>query len=155
MWSPNRNKRPTGQVIDTIILHSTGSNSDSGAYTWMMNPTAKVSAHYLVETDGDVIKLVPTVDRAWHAGSCLKGLGDVNSRSIGIEVTGTAGINMAQRTALTNLLRTLKGAIPTIRYLAGHGAVNTRKTDPYWSVAQFRETTGLGRLPNQRQEPYG
>lgn len=155
MWSPNRNKRPAGQLVDTIILHSTGSDSDAGAYAWMMNPASKVSAHYLIEKDGDIIKLVPTVDRAWHAGSCLKGLGDMNSRSIGIEVTGIGEITQAQRQSLVKLIQDLRQAIPTIRYLAGHGAVNQRKTDPYWSVAPVRALTGLQPLLGQRPEPHG
>src|SRR3546814_17201741 len=50
-------------------------------------PAAKVSAHYVVDEDGTVYRLVAEERRAWHAGvSAWRGARDVNSRSIGIEL---------------------------------------------------------------------
>ena len=56
---------------------------------WISSPIrrSEVSAHYLVDEDGTVYRLVPEEQRAWHAGlSYWRGERDVNSRSIGIEI---------------------------------------------------------------------
>src|SRR5262245_29428807 len=50
-------------------------------------PLPRVSAHYVVAENGDIYSLVPEEHRAWHAGaSSWEGEGDVNARSIGIEI---------------------------------------------------------------------
>lgn len=47
----------------------------------------RVSAHYLVAEDGTIYRLVDESRRAWHAGvSRWRGITDVNSASIGIEI---------------------------------------------------------------------
>src|SRR5262245_36831433 len=50
-------------------------------------PLSRVSAHYVVDEAGKIYNLVPEEHRAWHAGaSSWEGEGDVNARSIGIEI---------------------------------------------------------------------
>jgi len=57
------------------------------AISWLANPESKVSAHYVVTEDGQVIAMVDEASRAWHAGrSHWRGITDVNSASIGIEI---------------------------------------------------------------------
>ncbi len=47
----------------------------------------RVSAHYVVDEAGQIYSLVPEEHRAWHAGvASWGGDGDVNARSIGIEI---------------------------------------------------------------------
>lgn len=83
--SPNFNKRNAANLL-VIILHATA-GSDAGAESWMMNKEAKVSAHLHIRRDGTAVRLVHDKDRAWHAGvSNYKGITDVNSCSIGIEI---------------------------------------------------------------------
>jgi N-acetylmuramoyl-L-alanine amidase len=70
-----------------IVLHYTGMQDGPSALARLRDPEAKVSAHYLVEEDGTVCRLVDEDKRAWHAGrSHWRGITDVNAASIGIEV---------------------------------------------------------------------
>jgi N-acetylmuramoyl-L-alanine amidase len=53
----------------------------------MCDPAASVSAHYCITEQGEVIRLVAEDRRAWHAGASFwRGIPDVNSASIGIEL---------------------------------------------------------------------
>src|SRR5579862_5425049 len=70
-----------------IVLHYTGMQTGEAALERLRDPAAKVSAHYLIEEDGRIFRLVPEERRAWHAGlSFWKGERDINAVSIGIEI---------------------------------------------------------------------
>ncbi len=85
--SPNFNDRKDGHPIDMLVLHYTGMKSAEEALDRLCDPTAKVSAHYLIDERGGVTKIVAEKNRAWHAGvSSWRGKTDINSRSIGIEL---------------------------------------------------------------------
>ncbi|MEM1381668.1 MAG: N-acetylmuramoyl-L-alanine amidase [Pseudomonadota bacterium] len=84
--SPNFDSRDDAS-ISLIVLHYTGMKSGGDALARLTDPTAKVSAHYLVEEDGHVFGLVDEQHRAWHAGvGAWLGVTDVNRISIGIEI---------------------------------------------------------------------
>jgi N-acetylmuramoyl-L-alanine amidase len=83
--SPNHDAR--NQQPEIVLLHYTGMTSTADAIDRLCDPAAKVSSHYVVEEDGNVLQLVSEAHRAWHAGlSSWEGVSDVNSRSIGIEI---------------------------------------------------------------------
>jgi N-acetylmuramoyl-L-alanine amidase len=83
--SPNFNDRK--KPVSLIVLHYTGMESGQAALDRMRDPEAKVSAHYMVEEDGRIFRLVDEEKRAWHAGvSEWAGETDINSISIGIEI---------------------------------------------------------------------
>ena len=83
--SPNFDERTL--PISMIVLHYTGMQDGPSALARLRDPEAKVSAHYLVEEDGTVCRLVDEDKRAWHAGrSHWRGITDVNAASIGIEI---------------------------------------------------------------------
>lgn len=83
--SPNFDARTSPPEM--VVLHYTGMESGQAALERLRDPQAKVSAHYLVEEDGRVFRLVAEARRAWHAGvSHWRGQGDVNAASIGIEI---------------------------------------------------------------------
>jgi N-acetylmuramoyl-L-alanine amidase len=83
--SPNFDERAL--PVSIIVLHYTGMPDCQGALDRMTSPEAKVSAHYCVDEDGTVYKLVDETKRAWHAGrSYWRGVTDINSASVGIEV---------------------------------------------------------------------
>lgn len=85
--SPNHDARPAGEPVDTIVLHYTGMRDARAALERLRDPEAHVSAHYVVEEDGTVWRLVPEDRRAWHAGvSHWRGRTGLNGRSIGIEI---------------------------------------------------------------------
>jgi N-acetylmuramoyl-L-alanine amidase len=83
--SPNHDERML--AADILLLHYTGMTSTAAAIERLCDPAAKVSSHYVVNEDGNVLQLVPEARRAWHAGlSSWNGVSDINSRSIGIEI---------------------------------------------------------------------
>ncbi|HYG88862.1 MAG TPA: N-acetylmuramoyl-L-alanine amidase [Azospirillum sp.] len=85
--SPNHGPRPEGAGPELLILHYTGMPTAAHALGRLCDPDAQVSAHYTVDEDGTIYAHVPEDRRAWHAGvSSWRGLRDINSRSIGIEI---------------------------------------------------------------------
>ncbi|MEO5611927.1 MAG: N-acetylmuramoyl-L-alanine amidase, partial [Sphingomicrobium sp.] len=83
--SPNFDDRAS--PVSMIVLHYTGMPDAEGALDRLTSPESKVSAHYLVDENGSIYRLVDEADRAWHAGkSRWRGVADVNSASVGIEI---------------------------------------------------------------------
>lgn len=127
--SPNHSARVLyrGQRVDTVLLHHTGgppgAKGDASNRAWLCSLQSGVSAHYLVETTGRILRLVPERLKAWHAGIAhlpwekgpwlVKGKPnldgyDFNHRSIGIEIVnpgdGRTPFTEAQYTALAWLV---------------------------------------------------
>lgn len=74
--------------VELIVYHYTAGGAE-GALRWLRTPESQASAHFLVRRDGFVWQLAPLTDRTWHAGgqtSKWRGKGQVNNRSIGIEL---------------------------------------------------------------------
>jgi len=62
----------------------------AAALARLCDPTAEVSAHYVISPSGTLWQLVRDADRAWHAGAgAWCGVSDINSHSIGIELVNT------------------------------------------------------------------
>jgi N-acetylmuramoyl-L-alanine amidase len=73
--------------VDLLVLHYTGMRTGAEALARLCDPAATVSAHYLVEEDGAVFRLVPEERRARHAGvSHWRGREGLNATSIGVEI---------------------------------------------------------------------
>ena len=90
-----------------MVIHYTAMQSAVAALERLCDPGPEVSAHYLIAADGTLYQLVDEAERAWHAGAgewC--GRGDVNSRSIGIEIDndGCAPFTAAAMETLETLL---------------------------------------------------
>ena len=140
--SPNYNARvvPEGQrPIRQIILHYTGMEDGQAAEDWLCNPESGVSSHYIVHEDGRIVQMVEEMDRAWHAGnSRWRGEGDLNSSSIGIEITnpghewGYRPFPDVQMRQLIRLVATLSVRHRIDRAdVIGHADIApTRKQDP-------------------------
>ncbi len=91
--SPNFGPRRGGVRPDLVVIHYTGMSSAEAALARLCDPLAEVSAHWLIAEDGRVWELVDEAMRAWHAGvGTWRGAGDVNSRSIGIELANAGPI---------------------------------------------------------------
>ncbi len=85
--SPNRAVRPAGAAVDTLIVHYTGMVTGEAAVARLCDPAAAVSAHYVVEETGRILRLVDEGEVAWHAGvSAWRGRTGLNATSIGIEI---------------------------------------------------------------------
>ncbi len=83
--SPNFDVR--SHPVSMLVLHYTGMQSAADALDRLTDAQAKVSAHWVVAEDGQIISLVDESSRAWHAGKAWwRGITDVNSASIGIEI---------------------------------------------------------------------
>jgi N-acetylmuramoyl-L-alanine amidase len=83
--SPNFGERLL--PVSMIVLHYTGMQDAASALARLCDPAAGVSAHYCVEEEGTIHRLVAENKRAWHAGkSRWRGITDVNSASVGIEI---------------------------------------------------------------------
>jgi len=137
--SPNFEPRPEGAVIDMLVMHYTGMTSGAAALERLIDPAAKVSAHYMIDEDGTIYSLVSEEMRAWHAGlSFWRGKTDVNSRSIGIELVnpghefGYRPFAEAQIGALITLCHgiLMRHAIASARVLGHSDVAPMRKTDP-------------------------
>lgn len=135
--SPNFDERTL--PISMLVLHYTGMPDAASAIEWMTNPESKVSAHYCVTEDGQVIKLVDESKRAWHAGvSYWRGITDVNSASIGIEIVnpghewGYRPFPEEQISALIPLVHDIVGRHRITRgNIVGHSDIApARKQDP-------------------------
>lgn len=86
--SPNQDSRPDGMKIDTLVIHHTAGLGDAEEVAkFFQNPKRRVSSHYVIGRDGQIIRCVPDAARAWHAGvSEWRGRTQVNDFSIGIEL---------------------------------------------------------------------
>ncbi len=120
---------------DIIVLHYTAMASCAEARARLCDPAAEVSAHWLVDERGAAEALVPEPMRAWHAGAgAWGGVGDVNSRSIGIELANDGRTPFAEP-QMAGLERLLAGImarwdIAPERVIGHSDMAPERKADP-------------------------
>lgn len=158
--SPNFDERD--QPVSIAVLHYTGMKSGEAALERLRDPEAKVSCHYLILEDGQVVRMVPEDKRAWHAGrSWWRGIRNVNGSSIGIEIVNPGheyGYRPFTREQMESLVPLLAGIVQRHQIpranVVGHSDVSpARKQDPGelfdWSIlarhrlAVSRPTKGL------------
>ncbi len=137
--SPNHEHRGARPRVDMLVLHYTGMQSAAMALDRLCDPAARVSAHYLVDEDGAIWRLVHEMRRAFHAGlSCWQNERDLNFVSIGIEIVnpghewGYRPFPNAQMTAVEWLCRDVlsRHPIPLDRIVGHSDIAPERKTDP-------------------------
>lgn len=133
--SPNFGPRRDGLRPELVVLHYTEMAGPEAALERLCDPLAEVSAHYLIGADGRVWQLVDEAMRAWHAGAgSWQGRGDVNSRSIGIELDndGASPFAAPQMRALEHLLASImtRWNIPREGVIAHSDMAPERKVDP-------------------------
>jgi N-acetylmuramoyl-L-alanine amidase len=163
--SPNHDARPEPARIDMLVLHYTGMKTAAAALERLCDPDARVSAHYFIEENGRIWRLVPENRRAFHAGvSCWEGESDLNAVSLGIEIVnpghewGYRRFPEAQMSSVERLCRDLIGrySIPPHR-VAGHSDIApTRKSDPgeLFDWARLARA-GIGIWPPAKPVPRG
>lgn len=139
IWTPSPNFGERTLPISMLVLHYTGMQSGAAAIDWLANPQSGVSAHYVVAEDGQIVHMVREEYRAHHAGqSYWRGISDVNSASIGIEIINPGhewgyvpfpAEQMESVVRLTSELVTLYNIEP--RNIVGHSDIApARKIDP-------------------------
>ena len=125
--------------IKFIIIHYTGMNSESDAIKKLCDSNSKVSSHYFIKNNGDVLNLVPDLYNAWHAGkSSWKKFKSLNRYSIGIEINNPGHefkykkYSSKQISSLMKLLKDLKEKYKIKKQnILGHSDISpNRKKDP-------------------------
>ena len=148
--SPNCDARSDESVVDLLIIHNISLPPGQFGGPWIEDLFAnrldfdadpyfrqlqslRVSAHFLIRRDGNLLQFVPTVLRAWHAGaSSFCGRERCNDFSIGIELEGTdfMPFDPPQYDCLAALTAALQARHP-LAHVVGHEHVAPdRKTDP-------------------------
>ena len=148
--SPNCDERPAGETITLLVIHSISlppgefggpaivdllaNRLDPGAHpSFAALKNLRVSAHFLIRRNGDLLQFVACSRRAWHAGaSSWRGRERCNDFSIGVELEGDDHLPYvdAQYAVLARLTRALRRRYP-IAGIAGHDQIAPgRKTDP-------------------------
>tara|TARA_B100000989_G_scaffold175393_1_gene131542 strand:+ start:651 stop:1373 length:723 start_codon:yes stop_codon:yes gene_type:complete len=99
IYSINFDKIPrSSKKITYLIFHYTGMASEKKAIQRLTNKTSKVSCHYFIKRNGEIINMVPNKFVAWHAGvSCWKNHKNLNDKSIGIEIQNSGHSNKYER----------------------------------------------------------
>jgi N-acetylmuramoyl-L-alanine amidase len=135
--SPNFDDRPG--AIDMLVLHYTGMKTAAAAIERLCDPAAKVSSHYVVEEDGNVVQLVEEQKRAWHAGiSYWRGRRGLNDVSVGIEIVnpghewGYRAFPLKQMAAVRDLCQAIifRHGISATNVVGHSDIAPNRKQDP-------------------------
>jgi len=148
--SPNFGPRPDGAAVTLLVVHSIslppgvfGGNAIEHLFTnrlaWDAHPYyatirgLRVSAHFVIRRDGELVQFVSCERRAWHAGASVwRGRENCNDYSVGVELEGLEGevFEAAQYRQLARLGAALARRYP-IADVAGHEHVAPgRKADP-------------------------
>ncbi len=133
--SPNFGERRGGLRPELVVLHYTAMPNAPAALDRLCAPEHEVSAHYLITRHGTLYQLVDEAARAWHAGvGSWQGRGDVNSRSIGIELdnSGFYPFPEPQISRLELLLSDIltRHSLPPEAVIGHSDLAPTRKADP-------------------------
>ena len=139
-YSPNFNpKKRISKQIKFIIFHYTGMKSESDALNRLTDLQSEVGCHYLIKNNGEIIKMVPDLYIAWHAGkSSWKNYRSLNQKSIGIEITNPGheyGYKRFTQKQISSLLKLSRFLIKRYRInpknILGHSDIAVeRKKDP-------------------------
>jgi AmpD protein len=166
--SPNFDERPQEMQVSLVVVHAIslppakyGSDDIIHLFTNTLDPAAhpyfsgifmqRVSAHFLIRRDGELIQFVSCRHRAWHAGvSTFHGRERCNDFSMGIELEGSddQAFAEAQYVQLQYLAELLCARYP-IEAVAGHCDISPgRKTDPgpFFDWQRLFEFSGLQRM---------
>ena len=162
--SPNCDERPAGSAIELLVIHNISlppgefggpgivelftNRLDPGAHPYYREIAGRrVSAHFLIRRDGELLQFVPCGQRAWHAGeSTWRGRSRCNDFSLGIELEGTDDVPFedAQYERLAGLARVLATDYPGIHSVGHSDIAPGRKTDPgpCFDWARYRSMIG-------------
>lgn len=151
--SPNCDSRADESDISLIVIHGIslppgkfGGDYIDQLFCNQLNPDEhpyfkdiselKVSSHFLIRRDGEIVQYVPLQKRAWHAGvSCFEKRESCNDFSIGIEMEGEdeTPYTDIQYQVLSELIQSLIATYPDLneKTIAGHSDIAPgRKSDP-------------------------
>jgi len=139
-YSPNFSlPKRVGSTLRFIIIHYTGMKKESEAIERLTNAKSKVSSHYFIKSNGEIINLIPDLYTAWHAGkSKWQKFNYLNKNSIGIEINNPGhdhGYSNFKKKQINSLIKLTKYLIQKYKIkkfnILGHSDVAPdRKKDP-------------------------
>lgn len=162
--SPNQDARPKAEAASLLVIHNISlppaQFGGPGIVQLFTNQLPvhehpyyagiahlRVSAHFLIRRDGQLLQFVPVRRRAWHAGvSQWEGRARCNDFSVGVELEGTDDMpyTAAQYAALTQLTQDLLAAHPFTAIVGHSDIAPERKTDPGPAFDWARYAASLG-----------
>ena len=139
-FSPNFDtKKRKKKEIKFIVFHYTGMATEKKAIDKLLNHNSKVSCHYFIKNNGEIIKMVPEIYTGWHAGfSGWKKIKSLNKNSIGIEISNPGHefkyLNFSKK-QINSILKLTKYLIKKYKinskFILGHSDIAPeRKQDP-------------------------
>lgn len=169
--SPHHNPRPADCIAELLVIHNIslppgefGGPDIEQLFMGTLDCTRhasydslcglRVSSHFLIRRDGEIVQFVSCLERAWHAGvSSFGERSGCNDFSIGIELEGSdfVAFTGAQYQQLANLSHALLQHYP-VQAVRGHQHIAPgRKTDPGpyfdWDVYRLSLQSGA-RMPD-------
>ena len=139
-YSPNFSlKKRKSSEIKFLIFHYTGMKKELDSINRLTSSKFKVSSHYLIKNNGEILTLVPDLHVAWHAGfSYWKNFKFINKNSIGIEISNPGHdnkYNKYNKKQIRSVLKLTKFLIKKYKikskFILGHSDISPdRKKDP-------------------------
>jgi len=132
-------KKRKKEDIKFIVFHYTGMKKEIDAIDKLINKNSKVSSHYFIKKNGEILTLVPDLYTAWHAGiSRWKNYKSLNRYSIGIEISNPGHDNKYDKFTKKQIHSILKLSNFLInkykiksKFILGHSDISPdRKKDP-------------------------
>ena len=139
-YSPNFDiKKRKKNEIRFIVFHYTGMKKETDAIKKLTSQGTKVSSHYLIKKNGEILTLVPDLYISWHAGvSFWKNFKSLNKHSLGIEISNPGHefkYNNFTQKQINSILKLSKFLIKKYKIkskcILGHSDISPdRKKDP-------------------------
>tara|TARA_B100001109_G_scaffold243316_1_gene229043 strand:- start:88 stop:825 length:738 start_codon:yes stop_codon:yes gene_type:complete len=170
-YSPNFDfKKRNIRNINSLIFHYTGMKYEKDAINKLTSTNSKVSSHYFIKKNGEILKLVPDLYIAWHAGiSRWRNFNSLNKNSIGIEISNSGhnyNYNVFTKKQINSIYKLSKYLLKKYKirnkYILGHSDIAPeRKKDPgekfpwkylsqknigYWHDLNQRDLSGIRSL---------
>jgi N-acetylmuramoyl-L-alanine amidase len=139
-YSPNFDtKKRKAKNIKFLIFHYTGMKKENDSINKLIDKKSKVSSHYMIKYNGEILTLVPNLYSAWHAGnSSWKNYESLNKYSIGVEISNPGHDNKYRnfsKKQICSILKLSKFLIKKYKiksnFILGHSDISPdRKKDP-------------------------
>ena len=134
----DQNKR-SKRKIKYLVFHYTGMKTEKSAIKRLTNFNSKVSCHYFIKNNGEILTLVPDLYISWHAGiSAWKKYRSINRNSIGIEISNPGHESTYKKFSKKQIKSVLKLSTFLVKkyniksnFILGHSDISPdRKKDP-------------------------
>ena len=142
--SPSFGIRKKDSSLNYIIIHYSAIKSYKEALSYLSERKNKVSSHFFINKSGEIFYLVDLKNRAWHAGrSYWKGIIDINSESIGIEMD-----NSGHHYDFENYNpKQIKSLIRLLKYISKRFNINKQNVLGHSDISPYRKIDPGERFP--------